>query len=214
MGGRPLNRDCGPETALCTSHAPSLAPRPRTPHRFRTRSVTTPRCHLDCRWTGAGLARSSRVLPGGCHFKASISFFREEREEIRRSSHSPWWFRQNRAGKTLHPPWTRQPHALQAVRPSSRFSSRSSRPRSHGSDLRHPRHSGSHPGFRLPYGAPSVSWSQLTGRCRARVRSTGVAGGERKTARLGTPAAGGPPIIAMALAANPRGCQSPCPLLL
>ena len=33
-----------------------------------------------------------------------------------------------RAGKTLHLPWTRQPHALQAVRPSSRFSSRSSRP--------------------------------------------------------------------------------------
>ena len=66
-----------------------------------------------------------------------------------------------------------------------------------------------HPGPRLPYGA--VSWWQLTGRCRARVRSTGVAGGERKTARLGTPTAGGPPIIAMALAANPRGCQLPCP---
>ena len=76
--------------------------------------------------------------PGAGGFKASFSFFREEREEIRRSSHSPWWFRRNRAGKTLHPPWTRQPHALQAVRPSSRFSSRSSRPRSHGSDLRHP----------------------------------------------------------------------------
>ena len=67
--------------------------------------------------------------PGGATSRPSISFFREEREEIRRSSHSPWWFRRNRAGKTLRPPRARQPHAPQAVRPSSRSSSRSSRPR-------------------------------------------------------------------------------------
>ena len=51
---RPLSPRCRPTHARHPAHPATplpLAPLPRNRHRPRTRSVATPRSHLDCRWT-------------------------------------------------------------------------------------------------------------------------------------------------------------------
>ena len=51
-GGRPLSPRCRPTHARRPAHPATplpLAPLPRNRHRPRTRSVATPRSHLDCR---------------------------------------------------------------------------------------------------------------------------------------------------------------------